>query len=122
MNSGTWNLVFRVGMVCAVLVRWPSAVAAQPSADLDSDRRALVAKLTADRALTIACVRQIAAEEYARLNMALEGRDRALRAAATRAAGDAAKLKRIRHERDEIARQRRELVAAVAARDQTLAA
>jgi tetratricopeptide (TPR) repeat protein len=122
MNSGTWNLVFRVGMVCAVLVRWPSAVAAQPSADLDSDRRAVVAKLTADRALTIASERQVAADEYARLNRALEGRDRALRAAVARSAGDAAKLQRIRHQRDEIARQRRELVAALAERDQTLAA
>jgi hypothetical protein len=108
--------------VLFMMVRLTTAVVAQPSADLDPDRRAVVAKLTADRALAIANERRIAADEYARLNRRLEERDRALRATAARSAGDAAKLHRIRDQRDEIARQRRELVAALALRDATLAA
>jgi tetratricopeptide (TPR) repeat protein len=108
--------------VFSLMVGLSTVVVAQQSADLDADRRAIVAKLTADRMLAIANERRIAADEYASLNRRLEGRDRALRAAAGHAAGDAAKLRRIRHERDEIARQRNQLVAAVTDRDQMLAA
>jgi tetratricopeptide (TPR) repeat protein len=122
--KGTWSKIvaraFVQGVLCVVMVLSAPAVAAP--ADLDTDQRALIDKLTADRALAVANERRIAADEQAALNDGLEAQDRAMRAAASKAAGDAAKLAQLRKQRDGIARQRRELVAALAERDQVLAA
>ena len=114
-----------VSFVCAA-VCWPNADARADSGaatpDLEADRRAIVVRLTAERAITLASARGLADAAQDELYRQLEVKDRALRAALSRAAGNAAELARVRQARDEIARQRQALVTALAQRDQMLAA
>jgi hypothetical protein len=86
---------------------WAVAVMANPSAsvDLNTDQRALVAQLTAERAITLANERRLADAAQDELYKRLKDKDRALRAAQARANGNANELDRVRKERDEIARQ-----------------
>jgi hypothetical protein len=126
MASRTWNRVVArtllLGVLCAAIGLPASAVMAAPAVDLNADQRALIEQLTADKALAVARERRIAADEQEALNRELDAQDRKLRAADARASGNAAGLARVRKERDRIARQRQELVAALAERDRTLAA
>src|SRR5262249_38862891 len=82
----------------------------------------LVIQLTAERAVTLAREHRLADEAQQRFYEQLAAKDQALRAAQARAAGNAAELARVRKARDEIARQREELIAAVEQRDLMLAA
>ena len=66
--------------------------------------------------------RGIAAEERMALNKRLDEQDRVLQAAEAKAAANAVMLEQVRGERDGIAKQRQELVAALAERDRALAA
>ncbi|HEX7942083.1 MAG TPA: hypothetical protein VF488_09775 [Gemmatimonadaceae bacterium] len=97
---------------------------ADPAAggDLNADTRALVAQLTAERAITLAKERRLADAAQEELSRRLAAQDLARRAAEAKAAGNAAALLQARKARDEIARQREELVAALEQRDRTLAA
>jgi hypothetical protein len=90
--------------------------------DLNADQRALVAQLTAERAITLANERRLADAAQEALYGQLVAKDRELRAVQARAAGNAAELGRVRRARDQIARQRQELVAALEQRDRALAA
>ena len=66
--------------------------------------------------------RRLAADDQGALYKQLEAKDRALRAAELRVAGNAAELARVRVERDRIARQQQDVVATLTRRDRTLAA
>lgn len=90
--------------------------------DVDADRRFLIEQLTAERAITVARERRLADIEQEQLLELLRAKDRALREAQARAIGNAEELARVRKARDEIARQRRKLVAELAKRDRALAA
>jgi len=90
--------------------------------DLNADVRSLIAQLMAERAITLANARGQADAAQDELYKRLNDKDRALRAAQAKAAGNAAALAKARKDRDEVARQREELVAALARRDQTLTA
>jgi hypothetical protein len=126
MASRTWNRVVARALLlcvlCAAIGLPAHAVKAAPAVDLNADQRALIEQLTADKALAVARERRIAADEQETLNRELDAQDRKLRAAEARASGNAAELAQVRKERDRIARQRQELVAALAERDRTLAA
>jgi hypothetical protein len=114
-----------VSLVCAVVcwsTRDARADSGAAAADPDADRRALVLRLTAERAITLASARGLADNAQDELYRQLEVKDRELRAALSRASGNATELARVRKARDEIARQRQELVTALAQRDQMLAA
>ncbi|TMQ27520.1 MAG: hypothetical protein E6J90_02440, partial [Deltaproteobacteria bacterium] len=113
----------RVVVVIAALSGAVIAVA-DPTAegDLNADKRALVAQLTAERAITLARERRLADAAQEELYHRLAVKDRALRVAEAKAAGNAAERDQARKARDEIARQRQELVAALEQRDRTLAA
>jgi len=129
MAGGMWGRVVArallVGLLSGVLGGSASDAGADPgvaTVDLNADARSLVARLLAERAITLANARGQADAAQDELYKQLNDKDRALRAAQAKAAGNAAALARARKDRDEIARQREELVAALARRDQTLAA
>jgi chromosome segregation ATPase len=113
----------RVAVVIAAISGAVVAVA-DPAAggDLNADKRALVAQLTAERAITLARERRLADAALEELSRRLAAQDLARRAAEAKAADNAAALRQARKARGEIARQREELVAALEQRDRTLAA
>lgn len=129
MTGGMWSRVVARALLVALLggalggsasdARADSGVA---TVDLNTDVRSLVAQLTAERAITLANARGQADAAQDELYKQLNDKDRALRSAQAKAAGNAAALALARKDRDEIARQREELVTALARRDQTLAA
>src|SRR5436190_14394305 len=129
MTNRMWDRIVAqallVSVACAA-IGWPKMDVRADSGvammDLDADRRAIVLRLTAERAITLASARGLADAAQDELYHQLEIKDRALRAALTRAAGNAAELARVRQARDEIAKQRQELVTALAQRDRMLAA
>jgi tetratricopeptide (TPR) repeat protein len=101
------------------------AAGAQPAViqvDLNADQRSLVIQLTAERAVTLIREHRRADEAQERFYERLAAKDQALRVSQVHAAGNAAELARVRKARDEIARQREALIAAVEQRDRTLAA
>ena len=115
-----------VGFLCGVVgvsatmesVAGPATTVVDPTAE----QRFVIEQLTADKAMTVANERRIADAKQNQLYEQLQAKDRELRVAQGRAAGNAAELTRVRKARDEIAKQRQELVAALAQRDRTLAA
>jgi len=113
----------RVAVAIAVISGAVVAMA-DPAAggDLNADTRALVAQLTAERAITLAKERRLADAAQEELYRQLAAKDLALRAAKDLAAGNAAERDRMRKARDEIARQRQDLIAALEQRDRALAA
>jgi hypothetical protein len=112
-----------VVLLCAISgSRDATADASGAHMDLNADQRALVAQLTAERALTLANERRLADAAQEALYGQLAAKDRELRAAQVRAAGNIAELNRVRQARDEITRQRQALVAALEQRDRALAA
>lgn len=119
-TPGVMPHALRVAVAIAVISGAVVAVA-DPVAggDLNADTRALVAQLTAERAITLAKERRLADGAQEELYHQLAAKDRALRAARAQATGNAAERERARKERDEIARQRQELVAALEQRDRT---
>src|SRR3954463_10906714 len=121
MRKGLLTGALLVGLLWALQV----TAGAQPAAvqvDLNADQRSLVIQLTAERAVTLAREHRLADEAQERFYEQLAAKDQALRSAQARAAGNAADLSRVRKARDEIARQREELIAVVEQRDRTLAA
>src|SRR5262249_35446745 len=126
MANGTWTRgvarALAMGVMCSVLGVAAPAARAAPEPDLNVEMRAVVAKLTADKALAVANAHTIAAIEQEALNRQLEEKDRKLRDAEARAAGNKAEVARIRKDRDAIAQERKKLVDALADRDRTLAA
>jgi len=108
------------GVLVLTTNAWAAPLAAD--ADLNTEQRALVAQLTADKAITVARERQIAATDQDRLYEQLKNKDQALQLAERRAAGNAARLAELRKAREQIASERQALVVALANRDRTLAA
>jgi hypothetical protein len=115
-----------VGFLCGVVglsatteaVAGPATTVVDPTAE----QRFVIEQLTADKAMTVANERRIADAKQNQLYEQLQAKDRELGVAQGRAAGNAAELTRVRKARNEIAKQRQELVAALAQRDRTLEA
>jgi Tetratricopeptide repeat len=130
MAHRTWTRVMSrmllVGFLCGVVgVSTTTEAVAGPAAtviDPTAEQRFVIEQLTADKAMTVANERRIADARQNQLYEQLQATDRELRVAQGRAAGHAAALARVRKARDEIAKQRQELVAALAQRDRTLEA
>src|SRR5262245_20679826 len=104
MARRSWNRVARGALLLGSWCLLVAIAGAAPGVDLNAEQRALVWKLTADKALAVANERRLAIEEQAALNRRLDEQDRKLRAAEQRARGNRAELARIREERDQIAR------------------
>lgn len=103
---------------------WLSAARAAPpitGGDFNVEQRLLIAQLTADKAIMVARERRMAAADQEKVYEQLKIKDRALRAAERRATGNAAKLAELRKAREQVARERQVLVAALVDRDRTLA-
>ncbi len=120
MVSAMWDRVVARALLVGFLggaICWRATDAtANPGVvivDLNADQRSLVAQLTAERAITLANERRLADAAQAELYKQLAAKDRAQRAAEARAAGNAAELARVRKARDEIAKARQELIAAL---------
>jgi len=99
MAGGMWNRVVArallVGFLGGVLGWSASDAGADPgvaAVDLNADARALVAQLTAERAINLANARGQADAAQDELYKQLNDKDRALRAAHARAAGNATAL------------------------------
>jgi len=129
MERSVWKrVVVRmvvVGFVCGAMgwaAAQPIAGRAAAGMDVEAERRFLIDQLTADKAITLATARRIADAKQEELHRQLQARDRALRAAEARAAGNAAELVRIRKARDQIDAERQALVTALDNRGRTLAA
>jgi len=94
------------GAIGSTAVAQPAPVVA--AVDLNAEQRALVAQLTADKAITVARERGIAAADQQKLYEQLNVKDQALREAERWAAGNASKLAEVRKARDRIAKERQE--------------
>ena len=110
--------------LCGLIAMVATGLAAPSAAgvDLNAEQRALIAQLTADKAITIARERKLAEADQEKLYEQLKVKDQALRVAGRRAAGNASKLAELRRSRGRIATERQALVAALADRNRTLAA
>jgi len=111
----TYNARSRISarILIAVLLGLTATTLAAPSTvsvDLNAERRELIAQLTADKAITVARERRIAAVDQEKLYEQLKVKDQALRLAEKRAAGNAAKLAEVRKTRDQIASERQTLI------------
>jgi len=105
--------------LCGVIA---STAAAQPApvagaVDLNSEQRVLIAQLTADKAITVARERRIAAADQLTLCEQLKVKGQKVRAAERRASGNAARTAEVRKARDQIASERQALTTALADRD-----
>ena len=78
MSTRTWHkhvarLLF-LGVLCGATGLVTPAAMAAPAVALNAEQRALIWKLTADKALAVANERRLAAEEQAALNQRLDCR------------------------------------------------
>src|SRR5258708_1117080 len=126
MRRGTRNRVVvrvvLVGLLCAAVGLAAMAAPASAGTDLNAEQRALVEQLTADQATAVPRARRVAPAHQPEPDDKLQVQGKGLRTAGARAAGNVAELVRLRKTRDQIATERQALIAALAQRDQALAA